>query len=568
MRACLSGLVALLGALVALLLFLPGPARSEPSQGAPRVSERGAGDASNIDDSTWVDNDRHPIQRPPDWAPDYWGRQFRHGLVEPLSHAFDIPDKILWAAGLFGARSRREAVNVNAFDEAPNSAWFTNRNHRRSVPVSELRQGPDSVFLPTKPWTIKHAKQHGYTFGFQIKDAEGRKWLVKLDPVGYPQLSSGADMISRTLLHAAGYNVAHNEPVRFRREDLTIDPDLLRGAEGEFFSPANLESVLVKGAVFPDGSHSGFASLFLPDHVLGASSMDRLRPGDGNDWYEPTNRRELRGLFVLCSWISDWDTKDQQFLDTFIETRDSLGHTRHYILDTGSSFGAAARGPKSLPASFENTVDFGWTARRFVTLGFVQEPWRRARQKSGIPSVGNFESDVYKPQDFKQLVPHPAFREMTDRDGYWGAKIVASFSDEQIEAAVAAANYDEPRASEFIVRNLIVRRDKIARHWFDRVAPLDFFEVEDGALRFHDIAVDIGLAPARAYEVDVEVTGGRDPEDGKVSLRRPAMSLEAFGKSATRLSLRIFIVGNSARPTHVELTRVGSEWTVTRVKHG
>ena len=128
---------------------------------------------------------------------------------------------------------RREAVNVNAFDEVPNSAWFTNRNHVRAVPVAELRQGPDSVFLPAKPWTIKHAKQGGWTSGFQIKDADGKKWLVKLDPRGYPQLSSGADMVARTLLHAAGYNVPHNEPVRFRRGDVTIDPDLLRGAEGE-----------------------------------------------------------------------------------------------------------------------------------------------------------------------------------------------------------------------------------------------------------------------------------------------------------------------------------------------
>ncbi len=57
---------------------------------------------------------------------------------------FDIPDKLLWVARAMGARPRREAVNVNAFDEAPNSAWFTNRNHLRAVPVAELRRGPDS----------------------------------------------------------------------------------------------------------------------------------------------------------------------------------------------------------------------------------------------------------------------------------------------------------------------------------------------------------------------------------------------------------------------------------------
>src|SRR6185295_2007441 len=118
-----------------------------------------------------------------------------------------------------------------------------------------------------------------------------------------------------------------------------------------------------------------------------------------------------------------------------------------------------------------------------------------------------YESAVYQPQDFKEMIPQPAFRAATDRDGYWGAKIVASFSDEQIAAAVEAAQYEDPRARDCLVSNLIVRRDKIARYWFDRVAPLDFFSVEDDALRFRDLAVDIGLSRPRAYDVLVKLPG-------------------------------------------------------------
>jgi hypothetical protein len=557
---------------LASMLLLLGPAFAH---GAPEVERelagapgQGASDPTGIEDSTWVDHDRKPIRRPPDWEPSFWGRQFHQGVVQPLSHLFDIPDKLLWVARVFGADTRREAVNVNAFDEAANSTWFTNRNHRRAVPVSELRQGPDSVFLPAKPWTIKHAKQGGMTAGFQIKDADGKKWLVKLDPRGYPQLSSGADMVARTLLHAAGYNVPHNEPVRFRRDDVTIDADLLRGAEGELFTEADLDSVLAQGAVFPDSNYSASASLFLSGHVLGSPSMNRLRPGDSNDWYAHTNRRALRGLFVLCSWINNWDTKDHQFLDMFVETRDSLGHVVHYILDSGSSFGASALGPKELWASYENTIDFEWTGRRFMTLGFVEEPWRRASQETGIPSIGNYESAVYRPQDFKQLVPQPAFREMTDRDGYWGAKIVASFSDAQVAAAVEAAHYEDPRARDYLVRNLIVRRDKIARYWFDRVAPLDFFSVQDGVLSFSDLAVDIGLVGARAYDVEVESARGRAPGDEHVHLSRAELPLITFGDGASHLSLKISVTGNRAKPAYVELTRKGSEWIVTKVRHG
>ena len=563
-------LARVLGPACALLLLAPALARGAPGDqhsqsGAP---SRGPGPAREIADSTWVDHDRRPIRRPPDWEPSYWGRRVHQGLVEPLAHVFDVPDKLLWVAGALGARPRREAVNVNALDEAPNSSWFTNRNHLRAVPVAQLRQGPDSIFLPARPWSITHAKQGGWSVGFQISDADGKKWLVKLDTRGYAQLSSGADMVARTLLHAAGYEVPHNEPVRFQRGDVTIDPDLLSGAKGERFTDADLDTVLAQGAVFPDGSFSATASLFIPGHVLGGLSMNRARPGDSNDWYAHTDRRELRGLFVLCSWINDWDTEDHQFLDVFVGTRDSLGHVEHYLLDVGSSFGAAANGPKQRWEGYENLLDLPWTARRFVTLGFVVEPWRRADQETGIPSVGNYESEVYRPEDFRQLVPQPAFREMTDRDGYWGAKIVASFSDAQIAAAVEAAHYEDPRARDYLVRNLVMRRDKIARHWFDRVAPLDFFSVQDGALRFHDLAVDVGLAGARAYDVEIESVGGSAPGEPRVHLSGTELPLPDLGSGAARLSLELSVTGKRAKPVHVELTRQDSRWIVTRVRHG
>jgi len=518
-------------------------------------------------DSTWLDSDTYPIAQPADWEPGLWGYYLRECVFGPLEHAFDIPDKLLFAGRAFGARTRREAVDVNAFDEVPNSTWFTNRNHVRSVPVSQLTLGPDSTSLPAKPWTIKHAKHGGETAGFQIKDANGGKWLVKLYPRGYPQLSSGADMVARTLLHAAGYNVPHNECVRFRRSDLGIDPDLARGANGERFTEANLDTMLERGAVLEDGSYSAIGSLFLSGHSLGSPSSRQRRPGDANDWYSHVNRRELRGLYVLFSWLGFWDTKDANYLDTFVATRDSSGHVEHYLLDVGSSFGAQANGPKALWQGYEKFMDVGWITRRVVTLGFAVEPWRRAHQETGIPSVGNFESTVYQPEKFTEW-DNPMFRGMTDRDGYWGAKLVASFSDAQIAAAVDAAHYDDPRAREYLVRNLIQRRDKIARHWFGRVAPLDFFAVDGEALRFHDLAVDIGIAGARGYDAEIESSGGGPRARERLHLERAQVPLPGRSAGRSRLSIEVGIAGDRARSTHVELIRRNDAWIVTRVRHG
>jgi hypothetical protein len=510
-------------------------------------------------DSTWVDHDARPIARPPDWEPNFWGHQFREVAVEPLAHAFDVPDKILLVPRALGARTKREAVNVNGFDEVPNSSWFTNRNHLRAIPVAALRQGPDSTLEPTKPWTIEHRKHGGMGPGFQIEDAAGRKWLVKLDWVGYPELSSGADMVARTLLHAAGYNVPHNEPVRFVRGDLRIDHKLERGTQGERFTTASLDSVLAKGAVLADGSFSATASLYLSGNVLGSPSIRRLRPGDSNEWYAHANRRDLRGLYVVSSWIGYWDTKDANLLDVFVPASHGRGHVEHYILDAGSSLGATADGEKPLTKGYEGAFDYGWMARRIVTLGFVGEPWRRAHQDTGIPSAGRFESAVFNPGKFVPEEPNAAFQAMTDRDAYWGAKIVASFSNAQIEAAVDAAHYQDPRARDFIARNLIERRDKIARYWFSRVAPLDFFEVSGHALRFHDLAVDRGLVSARKYDV---VLQARHRE-----LDAPVLSLDEIGRSSGAASLDISILGDRAKPTHVELTKRRGRWTVSRVRH-
>ena len=168
-------------------------------------------------------------------------------------------------------------MNVNAFDEVPNSTWFTNRNHLRAVPVAELRQGPDSVFLPAKPWTIKHAKQGGWSAGFQIKDADGKKWLVKLDPRGYPQLELGR---RHGRAHAAPRRGLQRAAQRSRSASGAATSRSTRiccaGTKGERFTDADLDSLLAHGAVFADGSYSAFASLFIAGHVLGAPSMNRL----------------------------------------------------------------------------------------------------------------------------------------------------------------------------------------------------------------------------------------------------------------------------------------------------
>jgi hypothetical protein len=522
-----------------------------------------------VDTSTWTDHDARPIPQPKERKISLYGYMFRQAIVEPISHGFDIPDKLLWVTTPFGVTRKREASNVNTFDEVPNSTWFTNRNHFRPVSPDEIRSGPFDGLTPAKPWTVKDVKKGGYNIGFQIKDAAGKKWLVKIDPKGWPQTGSGAGTVVSRLVWAAGYNIALYQSITFRREDLEFETKAAStkpAAKGDEppITEADIDQILGRAARSEDGRYYGSASLFLPGKPAGPLDLHGRRKDDPNDWFKHKNRRELRGLYVFYAWLNNWDVKDQQTLDMY-GPDDKKGHLRHYLLDVDGSMGAAAEGPKPLPYGYEMRVDFPWTLKRLFTLGFIVEPWRKAHQESGIPSVGNFEGKAFHPPSWRPLEEVPPFRKMTPRDGYWGAKLVASFSDAQIAAAIDAAHYEDPRAPQYLLPVLIERRERIARYWFDRVAPLDFFHVEGGTLLFRDLALDLGLTGPRSYEVEIDGLSSSDGDTDRKHLSSTTMSLPTGAK---RLSLTLSVSGSRAASVRVDLGRTKEgAWTVTRVRH-
>ncbi|HEU5311182.1 MAG TPA: hypothetical protein VFV24_06985, partial [Candidatus Eisenbacteria bacterium] len=116
-----------------------------------------------IERETPVDHDACPVPEPAEREPSLPAHLYREAIVEELSRIFDIPDKIIWALGPLGVEPNREAANVNAMDEVPNSTWFTNRNHVRSVSPAEIREGPEKGLRPETPWTIVDLKRSGMT---------------------------------------------------------------------------------------------------------------------------------------------------------------------------------------------------------------------------------------------------------------------------------------------------------------------------------------------------------------------------------------------------------------------
>jgi hypothetical protein len=112
----------------------------------------------------------------------------------------------------------------------------------------------------------------------------------------------------------------------------------------------------------------------------------------------------------------------------------------------------------------EYFVDWGVMAGSLVTLGMRRMAWERAVDPR-MPSIGYIEAANFDPGTWRPDYPNPAFDERTLRDIRWGARIVAGFTDAHIRAAVEQAKYSDPRATEYLTRVLIERRDKIVARW-------------------------------------------------------------------------------------------------------
>lgn len=440
-----------------------------------------------------IPNDQRPGPEPKAISINIGSNGFEQQVAAQVRQFLDLSRHLRKIAG-----RPKQAMNVDAFGEVPNCSWFTNRNAIQRMSVEEIARGPDSgISLDTSAaWTVIRAKVEGITPGFHIEDSHGIRYVIKFDMAGYPELATGAEVVSTKLFYAMGYNVPENYIVCF-------DPKILRVGEEVKFTdekgrnrPMNqqdLEQILEKIQRLPDGRIRVVASKYLEGNLKGPFRYIGTRDDDPNDLIPHEHRRELRGLRVIAAWLNHYDTKANNSLDAYVED----GYMKHYLIDFGSTLGSRAGKPKPPHVGYENDVDLHEIFRNVLLLGLWPRPWERV-EPVRYTSVGRFRSDIFHPQKYKGIIPNPAFENMTLQDGYWGAKLVMSFTDEQLEAAVEQGQYSEPAAAAYILQTIIERRDIIGRYWFSKVNPLGKFELRgtpDGGqeLHFADLAVESGL---------------------------------------------------------------------------
>ncbi|MDA1314791.1 MAG: hypothetical protein O2968_15770 [Acidobacteria bacterium] len=393
---------------------------------------------------------------------------------------------------------------VNTLGEVMDSAWFSNRIGSRPMGVEEIQQGAGDGNAPAieGQWTIVGAKTQGVTPGFRIRDSSGRNYLLKFDPLDYPEMATGADVIGAHLFHALGYNVPENYLVVFDEDKLVLgDGVTVTDASGDKrpMSRYDVKAALARVPRLEDGRIRGLASLFLKGKILGEFRYYGTRSDDFNDIVLHEHRRDLRGLFVFCAWLNHNDSRAINTLDSLVQ-EDGRKFIRHYLIDFGAILGSAS--------VVSNTARDGnayfWESKpalaQIFSLGIYVPRWARARYLTH-PSVGKIEYPSFEPEEWKPNYPNPAFQNRLPDDEFWAAKKVMAFTNEQLKAAVKLAEYSDARAEKWIADYLIKRRDRIGEAYFTKVLPLDDFKVEGGELKFVDVSVKHGFTGARDLKI-------------------------------------------------------------------
>ncbi|MGB2715921.1 MAG: hypothetical protein WBC51_17195 [Vicinamibacterales bacterium] len=476
---------------------------------------------------------------------------------------------------LFGRPGKSEVVraeSVNTIDEVPDSSWFTNRLGSRPVTADEITRGPNDDRGPASGKWLVHRKANGVSPGFTIDDPRGRRYFIKFDPPGYPELGTATEVIVTRLFYALGYYVPQSSIVTLRSEDLEIAGDAevrTTGGGRRRMRHSDIEEQLSRAHRNADGTYRVVAGEGLPRPVEGFK-YEGTRSDDPNDVIPHEDRRELRGLRVFSAWVNHTDAKAINSLDTLV-TENGRTFVRHHLIDFNAALGSAGIGPRDRRDGYEYIVETGPAKKALPAFGFAVRPWMTIDYPR-YRGIGRFESARFVPEEWRPRVPNPAYIRSRADDTFWAARKLMAMSDDLIRAAVRAGQLTDPVAEKFLTDALIERRNKIGRAWLTAVNPIvDPALAADGSLTFQNAAVAHGFASApRGYAAvwhtyDNEAGSATrigETESQGAQLRAPSIPSSA---RFIRVDIRAVNPANAAlaswsQPVHAYFRRAGSGW--------
>jgi len=398
-----------------------------------------------------------------------------------------------------------EAVNVNALDEVPDSAWFTGRIGRHPMSPARAARGPcERPLLDTAgPWTVMGAKPNGLNPGFPIEAADGRRYMIKFDGTVQGPRATAADVIVSKIYWAAGYATPCNQVVFFDRNILKIAAGAKsESADGDevAMTEADLDLVFSKAVRLPDGRYRASASLYVEGEPIGPFRYEGTRGDDPNDVVPHEDRRELRASYVLGAWTNHTDAREQNTLDTWVRARGG-GYVQHYIIDFGDCLGSIWEPPMlGRRIGYSSYLAADHVLGDWLSLGLVDRPWDHARFGPSGPVFAYYRVAGFVPDAWRPGYPNPAMQRMTERDAAWMARIIARMSPAHLRAMIGAGHLDDPALEAELTRIMLGRRRLLLARWLSRLSPLSHPWVQSRAghaeLCSSDLGVESGIFAA------------------------------------------------------------------------
>lgn len=290
----------------------------------------------------------------------------------------------------------------------------------------DLSYGPGAPELaPVAPFTFVEEVKSGESPKFQVRDARGDLWVVKLGP------EAQAETVATRLVWAVGYFA--EETYYFDEARIENLPRLSRGRE-------HVDGDTVRGARFEP-------------------KRENVKRGPTWSWNKNSfdDTRELNGLKVLMILLNNYDARTDNNRIVYADAPGRGREARYYVSDLGATLGRAGGlgGTRS-----KNSLD------DFLSTKFV----RGVDERDGVVE---FDFDT-RPRGFGHLsVLHPfyyrgevkkekAMRGIPVEHARWIGSMLSQLTDSQLHAAFRAANYDEATAEGY-VRALRERIDQLTR---------------------------------------------------------------------------------------------------------
>jgi hypothetical protein len=312
-------------------------------------------------------------------------------------------------------------VAAISFDTFPNAKFKKSKRqhakksaavlwrHPGNIRNRDLYYGPGSKALaPVPPFRfVKEVKEGGMP-KFDVEDARGVKWRVKLGP------EAQAETAASRLVWAVGYNA---------EESYYLDRARIDGLRKLSRGRKYIEGDSVRGARFEP-------------------RRDNVKRGKEWGWSKNPfkNTRELNGLKTMMVLLNNWDTFKKN--NRVLHDKNS-GEAKYTVTDLGATLGAAGgiggRRSKNNVLDFERRRLVGKVEGEKVKFNYDVKP-----KKLGLLSI------IYPPYFFRQRKATNAMQKVPLSDASWIGSRLAQLSDDQLRDSFRAAGYDRAHADRYV----------------------------------------------------------------------------------------------------------------------